>query len=283
MCAPYQQEFLGNPHYQHAVNQPFGSGRSRFFGYIEAQVLHAVVRHYKPARLIEIGGGVPTYCTFQAISMNGEDTGVNGRVLCVEPGPVDLVKDIDKVTDNVELIARPIQAVPLSYFGIATQTTSSLSTPIMSSDRAVRLTSSFSKYFRSSRRVCWCISMISISPTIMTETFWGISSIQMRLRLLPRFLRVMRGTDTFSLSMLHYDRRHEMQSVLPESDRSGLGAACALASAMRRGTSRLRYGCALRGRVRYSEFRPVYRALTAREGLSKRSTGWWVGARPIQV
>jgi len=69
----------GNPYYKHAVNQPFRSGRSRFFGYIEAQVLHAVIRHYKPARLIEIGGGVPSYCTSQAISMNRRDTGLIGR------------------------------------------------------------------------------------------------------------------------------------------------------------------------------------------------------------
>src|SRR5262245_33729406 len=80
VCVPFQQEFYGNPHYRHAVNQPFRSGRSRAFGYIEAQVLHAVVRHYKPARLIEIGGGVPTYCNSQTISMNRRDTGVNGHI-----------------------------------------------------------------------------------------------------------------------------------------------------------------------------------------------------------
>src|SRR5215831_18251386 len=68
VCTPFQHEFRSNPYYKHAVNQPFRSGRSRFFGYIEAQVLHAVVRYYKPAQLIEIGGGVPSYCTSQAIS-----------------------------------------------------------------------------------------------------------------------------------------------------------------------------------------------------------------------
>ena len=89
VCAPFQQEFRGNPYYKHAVNQPFRSGRSRFFGYIEAEVLHAVIRHYKPARLIEIGGGVPSYCTSQAISMIRRDTGPNGHITCIEPDPVD--------------------------------------------------------------------------------------------------------------------------------------------------------------------------------------------------
>ena len=108
VCAPYEQEFHGNPHYQHAINQPFQSGRSRFFGYIEAQVLHAVIRQYKPARIIEIGSGVPTYCSFQAISMNRKDPGVKGRILCVEPDPVDMIKQMAKTADNVELMAKPI-------------------------------------------------------------------------------------------------------------------------------------------------------------------------------
>ena len=60
VCAPFQQEFRGNPHYKHAVNQPFPSGRSRFFGYIEAQVLHAVrLMHGArdlPRRLVEPPG-----------------------------------------------------------------------------------------------------------------------------------------------------------------------------------------------------------------------------------
>jgi hypothetical protein len=66
VCSPFQQEFG-----QSAV--PIRT--LAVFGYIEAEVLHAVVRHYKPARLIEIGGGVPRYCTSQAISMNRRDTG----------------------------------------------------------------------------------------------------------------------------------------------------------------------------------------------------------------
>jgi hypothetical protein len=117
VCAPFQQEFRGNPYYKHAVNQPFRSGRSRFFGYIEAEVLHAVIRHYKPARLIEIGGGVPSYCTSQAISMNRRDTGVNGHITCIEyrtrSGRYD-IKDLDEKLENFELIARPIQDAPLT-------------------------------------------------------------------------------------------------------------------------------------------------------------------------
>src|ERR1700738_217471 len=44
VCAPYEQEFSSNPHFKYAVNQPFGAGRSRIFGYIEAQVLQGMSR-----------------------------------------------------------------------------------------------------------------------------------------------------------------------------------------------------------------------------------------------
>ena len=112
VCEPFQSEFYGNPHYLHAINQQFGSGRSRFFGYIEAQVLHAAIRYYKPARLIEIGSGVPTYCTSQALLMNRRDGGCAGLITSIEPNPIDLIKEMD----NVELIAQPIQEVPLEHF-----------------------------------------------------------------------------------------------------------------------------------------------------------------------
>ncbi len=61
-------------------------------------MLHAVIRHYKPARLIEIGGGVPSYCTSQAISMNRRDTGLNGHITCIEPDPIDMIKDLANTT-----------------------------------------------------------------------------------------------------------------------------------------------------------------------------------------
>src|SRR5262249_45504130 len=92
--------------------QPFRFGRSRFFGYIEAQVLHAVVRHYKPARIIEIGGGVPTYCNYQAASLNPNPA----RVTCIEPNAIELIRDYDKHSAHFELMEKPIQEVPRECF-----------------------------------------------------------------------------------------------------------------------------------------------------------------------
>jgi hypothetical protein len=217
VCAPFQKEFYGNPHYRHAVNQPFGSGRSRTFGYIEAQVMHAVVRHYKPARLIEIGSGVPTYCTYQAMSMNRRDTGVNGHITCVEPHPIDMIKNIDESSDNVELIARPIQEVPLDHFMQL---------------RANDIVSIDSNHVvRSGSEVNYIV--LEILPIIPKGVLVHFHDIYLpydydrdvlrnfihpnETALIAAFLACnTRYKILFALSMLHYERRQEMQSVLPE-------------------------------------------------------------------
>jgi hypothetical protein len=213
VCGPFQQEFYGNQHYLHAVKQPFGSGRSRTFGYLEAQVLHAVIRHYKPAQLIDIGGGVPTYCASQAISMNRRDTGVNGRIICIEPNPIDLIKNLD----NVELITRPIQEVPLECF---TQ---------LGVNDIVFIDSNH--VVRSGSEVNYII--LEILPIIPKGVLVQIHDIYLpydydrdvlrnfihpnETPLVAAFLAFnTRYKIVFSLSMLHYERRQEMQSVLPE-------------------------------------------------------------------
>jgi Methyltransferase domain len=217
VCVPFQQEFCGNPYYKHAVNQPFRSGRSRFFGYIEAQVLHAVIRHYKPARLIEIGGGVPSYCTSQAISMNRRDTGVNGHITCIEPDPVHMIKNLDEKLENFELFARPIQDVPLNYF-----------TQLEAND-IVFIDSNH--IVRSGSEVNYIV--LEILPILPKGVLVHFHDIYLpydydrdvlrnfmhpnETALVAAFLACnTRYQILFALSMLHYERRHEMQSVLPE-------------------------------------------------------------------
>lgn len=58
ICMPYQSEYQGNKAYRHAVANAFGPG----YGYIEARALHALVRHFKPKRVVEVGSGVSTWC-----------------------------------------------------------------------------------------------------------------------------------------------------------------------------------------------------------------------------
>jgi hypothetical protein len=70
ICLPYQKEYAGNKVYQEGVAKHFGPG----YGYIEAQALHAIIRFYKPKRIIKVGSGVSTYCMLNAQERNMEDT-----------------------------------------------------------------------------------------------------------------------------------------------------------------------------------------------------------------
>lgn len=109
ICLPYQEEYAGNVVYQEAVRNHFGPG----YGYIEAQALHAVVRHYKPRRVIEVGSGVSTYCMWKACEMNCDETRERTTITCIEPYPSARLRALSQI----ELIPKQVQTVALQVFG----------------------------------------------------------------------------------------------------------------------------------------------------------------------
>ncbi len=108
VCAPYKNESLGNKVYHEGVAKKFGPG----FGYIEAQALHAVIRHYKPGKIIEVGSGVSTYCMLAALQMNEEETGRQTQITCIEPYPSARLQELERIT----LMRQKVQTVPYSAF-----------------------------------------------------------------------------------------------------------------------------------------------------------------------
>ncbi len=108
ICVPYQHEYEGNHIYLEGVSQHYGPG----YGYIEAQALHSVIRHYKPARVIEVGSGVSSYCIVKAAKKNREETGNDSFITCIEPYPSD---QLTALTD-IKLISRQVQEVPFEVF-----------------------------------------------------------------------------------------------------------------------------------------------------------------------
>lgn len=212
VCRPFIAEVAGNAHYRYATGQPFPRGRSRFFGYIEAQVLHAVIRYYKPARIIEIGGGVPSYCSRQALTRNANGS----RVVSIEPDPVLMLQQFAQ-SDHFELIARPIQDVPLDLF-----------TGLTAND-VVFIDSNHT--VKAGGEVNYIVQeILPILPTGVLVQFHDIylpyDYDRDVLRtfyppnetpLIAAFLSCnLRYQILFSLSMLHYGRREEMQRILPE-------------------------------------------------------------------
>ena len=105
---PYQKEYEGNRVYRQAVSQHFGPG----YGYIEAQALHGVLRYYKPKRVVEIAGGVSTYCMLAALEMNRTETAEPWSLTCIEPHPSARLRALA----GIHLIRQPVQTVPLEVF-----------------------------------------------------------------------------------------------------------------------------------------------------------------------
>lgn len=111
ICLPYQTEYAGNKVYLEGVANHFGPG----YGYIEAQALHAVIRHYKPRRIVEVGSGVSTYCILAAAKMNDKETGQSTLITSIEPYPSKKLRELSK-SKQIELISQPVQAVSLETF-----------------------------------------------------------------------------------------------------------------------------------------------------------------------
>jgi predicted O-methyltransferase YrrM len=109
ICKPYQEEYAGNHNFRYATEHHFGPG----YGYIEAQALHGVIRHYKPRRIIEVGSGVSSYCMLKALEKNKEEFGSDFKMTLIEPYASDELQALDQA----ELIQKPVQNVPFEVFG----------------------------------------------------------------------------------------------------------------------------------------------------------------------
>jgi predicted O-methyltransferase YrrM len=108
ICLPFQNEYAGNHTYRDAVERHFGPG----YGYIEAQALHGVIRHFRPSQVIEVGSGISTYCMLKALERNQQQTGRAFRLTCVEPYPSEPLRALGQA----ELIQQPVQTVPFEKF-----------------------------------------------------------------------------------------------------------------------------------------------------------------------
>ena len=117
VCLPYQKEYLGNSTYQVAVEKKYGPG----YGFIEAQALHALIRYYRPYRIVEIGGGISTYCSYAALKINKDEYKKSFYITCIEPNPSLPLKNFSRRVSNFQLINKPVQEVPLDFFNVLSE------------------------------------------------------------------------------------------------------------------------------------------------------------------
>jgi hypothetical protein len=208
VCQRFEPEFRDNRVYREACAADGGPG----FGYIEAQALHAVVRHFKPKTILEVGSGVSTRCSLFASDMNAREGAAESEIICIEPHPRPWLRQA-----SIKLIERPVQQVGLEVF----EQLEAGSLLFIDSTHTVK-TGSDVNYLvlevlpRLKPGVIVHFHDIYLPYDYPREALDSFFQPQ-ETALLHAFLIGNRNVRLlFSLSQLHYARREELAKVFPE-------------------------------------------------------------------
>jgi hypothetical protein len=104
------------------AGNPFGDVATAPFHYYfdnptyawgDASVLHAILRFHRPKRLIEIGSGFSSACTFDTVERYLQDT---CKLTFIEPYPALLHDLLGTSVARARILAMPVQQAPLEIF-----------------------------------------------------------------------------------------------------------------------------------------------------------------------
>lgn len=118
-----QLDFLQNvvPRYQaewQSTSAPFFSVsynyHNGFFEAVDAEMAYCLVRHLKPKRIVEVGGGYSSRVMAAALDLNLKQDGVRGELITIDPYPDRFPQKA--LSDRVHLITKNIQDVDLDVF-----------------------------------------------------------------------------------------------------------------------------------------------------------------------
>ena len=85
--------------------------KNGMYGPAEAAIFQAVVRKFQPTRVVEVGSGFSTATLMDTADVFAPDL----KITCVEPYP-DRLLALALPEDNLEVIVKPVQDVPLDVF-----------------------------------------------------------------------------------------------------------------------------------------------------------------------
>lgn len=219
ICMPYQSEYTGNKFYHEGVSNHLGPG----YGPIEAEVLHAVIRTFKPKEIIEVGSGISTYCMIKACEINEKETGQHTALTSIDPFPFAQIRSMSQI----KLISQEVQTVPLDVF--------------LKLDKGDFLFIDSSHTVKAGSDVNYLI--LEVLPRLrsgviihfhdiflpydyqrdLLQTFfyWNETSLLRAFLIFNHRARII-----FSLSQLHYERRNALKEVFtdyrPQEDTNGL-------------------------------------------------------------
>ncbi len=107
---PWQGELADLPNFESITKQRFGPG----YGEVEAELLHLMIRRFKPKRIIEIGSGVSTRFAVHSLEKNAAE-GAGGTMTCVEPHPWPPLKEMAKA-GRIVLEVKEVQDAESALF-----------------------------------------------------------------------------------------------------------------------------------------------------------------------
>jgi hypothetical protein len=100
---PEQADANGGYHYNNG-----------FFETVDAEIAYCLVREYKPARIVEVGGGFSTRVLAAALRANRGRDGVQGNLATIDPFPERVPPA--SLGDGIQLVTRPVQEIDLDLF-----------------------------------------------------------------------------------------------------------------------------------------------------------------------
>ena len=79
-----------------------------YFSGLDAIVYYSLIRHLKPRRIVEIGGGFSTRFAAKALARNDD----GATLTCIEPNP----ERLNGHALNIELIQKPVEEIEVDFF-----------------------------------------------------------------------------------------------------------------------------------------------------------------------
>jgi predicted nucleic acid-binding Zn-ribbon protein len=111
-CPRFKDEYDAFPYdptvvpYQYYLNQ-------EMFRAVDAEVLHCIIRRYRPQRIIEVGSGFSTYVIASAAVANAQE-GHHAQVTVIDPNPNDVMRQGFPGLSTV--LEKPVQDTDISLF-----------------------------------------------------------------------------------------------------------------------------------------------------------------------
>ncbi len=109
---PFSSECTNLPSFNKITEAGYGWG----YGEVEAHFLHCMIRYLKPRLVIEVGSGVSTYFSLNALDINAKDSKpMVAEMQCIEPYPTKRFETLES-EKRITLQVKEVQDVPLSFF-----------------------------------------------------------------------------------------------------------------------------------------------------------------------